>query len=115
MKLTSKILTAILIIGTVYSFYRAFTGEGGSGLYDFVDAISYSSVVLFIVSLTIILINVRHLRRHIDTIIFLIIGLPLTFTTAMGELNYYDYNRDPDLTVKYPRLVSEEQFKLDSL
>jgi hypothetical protein len=90
-------------------------GEGGSDLYDFVDAISYSSVVLFIVSLTIILINLRHLKQHIDTIIFMIIGLPLTFTTVKGELSYYDYNRDPDLTVKYPRPVNQEQFSIDSL
>jgi hypothetical protein len=99
----------------VYSFYRALTGEGGGGLEDFVVALSYTSVLLFIASVTIIIINFRHLKQHIDTIFFILIGLPLTFASARAELKYHHYNREPDLTVKYPRPVSDQQFKRDSV
>ena len=94
-------LIAILICAVVYSFYRAFTGQGGSGLYDFFDAVTYSSVVIFLVSLAILIVNIKDYKRHWDTGLFLLIGLPLTYSAIHATIDQYHYNRTPDLTVKY--------------
>src|SRR5688572_11344258 len=99
MKKSTKILISILAGGLIYSFYRAFTGEGGSGLGDFYDALAYSSVVLFLVALAILLANVKDYKNHWDTLIFLLIGLPLTFYEVQWIIELNHYNRTPDLSV----------------
>jgi hypothetical protein len=114
MSRTVKILTLILICGIVYSFYRASSGEGGSGLYDFFDALVYSSVALFTASLIIVLVNIRQLRSHWPVFVFLAIGFPLTLDYIFGVVADMEYNRAPDLSVKYPLPVSGEQYLFDS-
>lgn len=111
---TTKILASILTIGLVYSIYRLFTGEGGSGLEDFIYALIYTSVILFAVSLLILLYNIRRLKRHGDTFIFLLLGLPLTIMWTANGIERFNYNRPVDLTPKYPRPVSEQQYLKDS-
>jgi hypothetical protein len=115
MKRTTKILITILICATIYSFYRAFTGQGGSGLYDFFDAVTYSSVILFLVSLTILIANIRNYKKHWDTALFLILGLPLTYSAVGWTIGQYQYNRTPDLTAKYALPVTREQYLVDSV
>ncbi len=115
MKRTTIFLIVLLTLGLLYSFYRAFTGTGGSGLYDFFDALALTSVVLFISSLLILVINYRKIKRHLDTLLFLLIGLPLTFMALKGTVESIHYNRKPDLTAKYPRPISYDQYSRDSL
>src|SRR5690349_18729123 len=115
MKKSSKLLTSILIIGLLYSFFRMFTGQGGSGLYDFFDALVYSSIVLFLVSLTVLLFSIKNYKQHWDTVIFLLVGLPLTITAIRGTIEQIHYNRTPDLSVKYELPVSREQYLFDSV
>lgn len=114
MKKSSKILVLILVIGLLYSVFRMFMGQGGSGLYDFLDALVYSSVVLFTASLLIVLSNIKNYRAHRDTFIFLIIGLPLTITAIRGTIEEIHYNRTPDLTVRYELPVTRQQYLFDS-
>jgi hypothetical protein len=114
MKQSSNILMSILIIGLLYSFFRMFTGEGGSGLYDFFDALVYSSIVLFFTSLTVLLIGIKDFRRQRSTIIFMAIGLPLTITAVRGTIDKIHYNRTPDLSVKYELPVDRAQYLFDS-
>lgn len=109
-----KILTSILICGLVYSFYRAFTGEGGSGLGDLFDALMYSSIALFIVSFIIVVVNIKDLRNHWPTFIFLLIGFPLTLDFVLGVIAEEEYNRTPDLSVKYELPVTRAEYISDS-
>ncbi len=115
MKRSSKFLISVLIIGLLYSFFRMFTGQGGSGLYDFFDALVYSSIVLFLASLTVLLFNIKNYKQHWDTIIFLLVGLPLTITAIRGTIDQIHYNRTPDLSVKYDLPVGREQYLFDSV
>jgi hypothetical protein len=114
MKKSSKLLVSILVIGLLYSFFTMISGQGGSGLYKFFDALVYSSIVLFTASLTILLFNIRNYKAHWDTFIFLIIGFPLTITAIRGSIDQIHYNRTPDLTVKYELPVTREQYLFDS-
>jgi hypothetical protein len=111
---TVKILTTILICGLFYSFYRAFTGEGGSGLYDLLDALTYSSIALFTVSLVILVINIKDFKIHWPAFIFLLIGAPLTLDFVLGMIAEAEYNRTPNLSVKYELPVTREQYLSDS-
>jgi hypothetical protein len=115
MKQSTKILWTILSLGLIYSVIRLFSGHGGSGLYNFLDALSYSSIILFIASLIILLVNIRKLGKHNDTVIFLLLGLPLTISATSDQIDYINYNREPDLTAEYQRPVNQPQFKADSL
>lgn len=115
MKRTTKILIAILICGVVYSFYRSFTGDGIGGLYDLFDAATFSSVVIFLVSLTILILNIKDYKKHWDTALFLLLGLPLTYSAIRWTIDRHHYNRTPDLTVKYELPVSREQYLFDSV
>lgn len=115
MKRTTIFLIVLLTLGLLYSFFRALTGTGGSGLYNFFDALALTSVVIFISSLVILVINFRKIKRHFDTLLFLLIGLPLTFIAVKGIVESIHYNRKPDLTIKYQRPVSHEQFLKDSI
>jgi hypothetical protein len=114
LKRTTKLLIAILVFGIIYSFYKAFTGQGGSGLYDFFDAIVYSSIAIFLTSLTILILNTSNYKNHWDTALFVLLGLPLTFSAIRGAIDEYHYNRTPDLTVKYETPISREQYLFDS-
>lgn len=114
MKRSSKILIFILIGGLLYSFFRLFTGQGGSGLYDFFDALVYSSIILFVVSLLVLLFNIKNYKRQWDTLIFLLVGLPLTITAIRGTISQRYYNRTPDLSVQYELPVDRQQYLFDS-
>ena len=115
MKLSTKILATILGLGLLYSIYKLFTGEGGSGLGDFFDGLGYTSFILCIASLTIMVINIRQIKKYADTVLFLLLGLPMTIMAANGLVHSINYNRPPDLTAKYPRPVSNKIFSEDSL
>jgi hypothetical protein len=115
MKLSTKILWTILSLGLIYSFFRLFSGHGGSGLYDFFDAAIYSSLILFIASLTILLFNIRTLGKHKDTLVFLFLGLPLTISATRDQIRYINYNKKPHLKAEYPSPVNQTQFKTDSI
>jgi hypothetical protein len=114
MKLSTKFLVTILGLGLLYSIYKLFTGQGGSGLGDFFDGLGYTSLLLFLASLTIILFHIRQVKKYIDTFLFLLLGLPMTIIAANGFVNNINYNRTPDLTVKYPRPFSQNVFSKDS-
>jgi hypothetical protein len=114
MKKTSKLLVTILGFGLLYAFFRLFTGTGGSGLADFFDALGYTSIFLFLASFFVLIFNIRGYRKHIDTFIFMLLGLPMTLIAAEGIIKDIHYNREPDLAIKYRRPVGSEQFKADS-
>src|SRR5882672_3214186 len=109
-KKSTMILAAIFMAGLIYSFYRLFTGNGGSGLYDFVDAITYSSAVLFFASAAVLLARIRRWKEQHGAISFLLIGLPLTITLANQEIEVYRYNLPPDLAPQYSRPVSDRKY-----
>lgn len=115
MKQTTKFLFSILVLGIIYSVIRLSIGKNGSGLDDSIDGIIYTSVFLFLSSLIIIIFNYKKLKTEIITLVFLIIGLPLTILFLKGVLLKIESNRIPDLTVKYSRPVSSKQFVKDSL
>lgn len=98
----------------MYSFFRMITGQGGSGLFNFFDALVYSSIVLFLVSLIVLLINIKNYKQQWDTFIFLLIGLPLTIMAIRGAIAQIHYDRTPDLSVKYELPVSREEYLFDS-
>jgi hypothetical protein len=114
MKQSTILLVAILVLGLLYSFIKLFTGRGGSGLGDFIYGIGWTSVFLFFAALTIIVSNIRRIRKYSETFIFLFLGLPMTLVAANGLLHSIHYNRTPDLTPKYPRPVSQATFSADS-
>ncbi len=114
MKCTTKLLIIVLVLGIIYSFYRAFTGPGGSGLYDFFDALALTSELLFILSLIILVINYRKIKQHVATIFFLSLGLPYTFIVTKNAIESIHYNRTPDLTVKYQRPICQKDYIIDS-
>jgi len=114
MKKSTKILIAILICGVIYSFIRLFSGSGGSGMYDFFDAVVYSSIVIFISALTIFIYNVKKIKEHLDTFFFLLISLPLTIIAIQSEIQSKHSNRMPDLSIKYVLPVDREQYLFDS-
>jgi hypothetical protein len=78
------------------------------------DALVYSSVVLFLSALIVFLINIKHYRRHLDALVFLLIGLPLTVVAIRGTIESIHYNRTPDLVVKYKLPVTRERYLYDS-
>ena len=114
MKKSTKILIAILICGVIYSFIRLFSGSGGSGLYDFFDALVYSSIAIFISALSVFILNIKKIKKHLDTFIFLLISLPLTIIAIQSKIYSIHSNRMPDLSIKYERPVDREQYLFDS-
>jgi hypothetical protein len=114
LKRTTKLLIAILVFGISFSFYKAFTGQDGSGLYDLFDAIVYSSMAIFLASMAILIFNIRNYKNHWDTALFLLLGLPFTFSAIRGAIDEYNYNRTPNLTAKYEMPIGREQYLLDS-
>ena len=115
MKRSTKFLVAILGLGLLYSIYKLFTGQGGGGLGDFFDGLGYTSLILFVTSLTIIIFHIRQIKKYPDTFLFLLLGLPMTIMGINGLIHNINYNRKPDLTAKYPRPFSPNIFLKDSL
>jgi hypothetical protein len=115
MKLSTRFLVTILGLGLLYSIYKLFTGQGGSGLGEFFDGLGYTSLILFLASLTTILFHIRQIKKYADTYLFLLLGLPMTIMAANGFVHNVNYNRTPDLTAKYPRPFSQNIFTADSL
>ena len=115
MKLSTKFLSLILGLGILYSIYKLFTGQGGSGLYAFFDGLGYTSLLLFFSSLVIIIFNIRNLKEQGGAFLFLFIGLPMTIMAASGIIQNIYYNRNPDLTPKYERPFTQQTFVADSL
>jgi len=114
MKLSTKFLIVISGLGFLYSLFRLFSGQGGSGLEDFNDGLALTCLVIFISALVIIVFNLRHLKKHIDTFVFLLVGLPMTIIIAKSTIANIDYNRTPDLSPKYPRPVTSKVYFNDS-
>ena len=115
MKKTTKFLFAILGLGIVYTLYQTMTGHGGSGLYDGIDAITNTSIVLFVVSFIIIIYNIRNIKSQGASFIFLLLALPLTISAISDLIQQINYNRPPDLTNNYPRPFTQKDFVTDSL
>lgn len=115
MKPTTKFLATLLGIGLVYSFFRLFTGQGGSGLGNFIDGLGYTSLIIFSASLTIIVFNLRHLNQQSSNFLFLFLGLPMTIMATVGIVRNFRYNKKPDLSATYPRPVTQKLFTENSL
>jgi hypothetical protein len=92
-----------------------FTGQGGSGLYDFFDGLAYTSILLFVTSLTIIVFRIRQIKQYASAFLFLLLGLPMTIAAVNGLVQNIYYNRTPDLKSKYPRPFNQSAFLADSL
>ena len=115
MKLSTIFLTLLLGLGIAYSIFKLFNGHGGSGLGDFIDGIGYTSLTIFFAALTILIFNFKRLKKHFDTLLFLLLGLPMTVMAAGGLMQSINYNRTPNLTANYSRPVTEKEFSKDSL
>jgi hypothetical protein len=114
MKASTKFLVTIGIIGLLYSLFRLFSGNGGSGLGDFNDSISITLMVLSFSALLILVFNLRNLKNHFDTIVFFLAGLPMAITIGKNLVEYIHYNRNPDLTYNYQRPVTSRVYLEDS-
>ena len=114
MKLSTKLLLTLSALGLLYSFFRLFAGQGGGGLGDFFDALALTSFVVCIASLLTLLFNVRYLKRHLDTFVLFLLGLPLTISVAKNISERIKYERTPDLVPKYQRPVDNVQYTGDS-
>lgn len=115
MKRSTKFLSSILILGILYSIYKLFNGEGGGGLDDFFDGLVHTSLLLFFASLTMIVFNIRHLKKQGSSLLFLCIGLPMTIMVAGNIIRNIQFNRNPDLTPKYERPYDQQVYVDDSL
>jgi NADH:ubiquinone oxidoreductase subunit 5 (chain L)/Multisubunit Na+/H+ antiporter, MnhA subunit len=115
MKLSTIFLVTILGVGLLYSIYKLFTGQGGGGLGDFFDGLGYTSLILFVASLTIIVFHIRQIKKYADTFLFLLLGLPMTIMAANGLVHNINYDRTPNLRAMYPRPFSQNIFLKDSL
>jgi hypothetical protein len=115
MKISTKVLLYILVIGFLYSIYSLFNGEGGSGLGDFSDGLVYTSLLLFFVSLLIVFINIKNLKQQGAAFLFMLIGFPMTLQAIIGVIKFSKVNRAPNLTAKYARPVNQQTFIDDSL
>ena len=115
MKPSTKFLVTILGLGLLFSIFRLFTGQGGSGLGNFIDGLGYTSLILFVASFTIIVFHIQRIKKYADTFFFLLLGLPMTIIAANGLVHNIYYNRTPDLKAKYPRPFSQNIFLMDSL
>jgi len=114
MKLSTKFLIAISGLGLFYSVIRLFSGHGGSGLEDSFDALAFTCLIVFITSLAILLFNLRHLKKHVDTFLFLLVALPVTVMIAKNTIATIYYNRTPNLSPKYARPVTSKVYFEDS-
>ena len=108
------LLSTITLGGLAYSIYRLVSGQGGSGLGDFFDALAISSIILFITACAVILVRLRTIKTQPSAFLFLAISLPFTITTIRSGISEYQYNRQPNLTPRYVRPVSNEQYLSDS-
>jgi hypothetical protein len=115
MKLSTILLTLLLGLGIAYSIFKLFNGHGGSGLGDFIDGLGYTSLIIFFTALTTLIFNFRRLKKQFDTLLFLLLGLPMTVMAVGGLIQNTIYNRTPNLSAKYPRPVTEKDFAKDSL
>ncbi len=115
MRPSTKLLFTILGLGLFYSSYKLFTSQGGGGLGGFYDSLGYTSLILFLAALTILLSHIQEIKKHSDTLIFLLLGLPMTIIAAKELVHNIAYNRTPDLTPKYSRPFSQTIFTTDSL
>lgn len=82
MKKSPRILLAIFVVGLTTSFIRLLTGTGGSGIGDFLDAIVYSSIILFLASIMIMILGFNQLKSNTTIWFFLLISVPFTFLYA---------------------------------
>jgi hypothetical protein len=114
MKRSTKFLIAISGCGLFYSFIRLLSGQGGGGLEDFFDALAVTCIIVFFAALVILLFSLRHLKKHSDSFLFLLAGLPMTIIIARNVAANIDYSRAPDLSPKYPRPVTSEVYSQDS-
>jgi hypothetical protein len=115
MKASTKIQLSIIILGILYCIYSIVNDHGGSSLEDVWVGIVYTSILIFITALITIIIKRRNLKDHLDAFIFLLLGLPLTIGAIIGSAENIYENRQPDLTIKYPRPVTKNVFFKDSL
>jgi len=115
MKRSTKILGIIFILGLVIALIRSANSQGGGGLEDLLETLGYTTIVLFILSLIILIVNLNNLKHHFDTILVLILTFPMIYSVINNFFEERQNNRIPDLTIKYRRPVSEEQYKIDSI
>lgn len=115
MKTNLKILLSILIIGGAYSFLQLFHGHGGEELDNFANGLLYTSLIVELISLTLLLIHIKRLKKNLEILIFVFIGFPFTVQFCYDKINNFYENRTPDLSTKYLRPISHEQFQIDSL
>ena len=114
MRNTTILLLTILGLGILISIGKLNSGNGGSGLDGFVFTLSWTSITLFITSLVILLKNVRQIRSHKVTFLFLLLGLPFTIEVSINFVESIYYNRTPDLIPKYKRPISCSFYLKDS-
>jgi len=115
MKRSTIFLVIVLGLGLLYSIYKLLTGQGSGGFADFFEGLGYTSLLLVIASLTIIVFNIRQVKKYAGTFIFLLLGLPMTIIGVNNFVDNINHNRSPNLTERYPRSVSSNIFLQDSL
>jgi hypothetical protein len=115
MKKSTKLLLLILVLGLLYSIGKFARGHGGGEAQNFLEGMYFTSFVLFLSSFTILIINIRHLKHYLNTLVIMILCLPTALTVMGGIIETIRYNRTPDLSAKYPRPVTPETFIRGSL
>lgn len=115
MKTSLKILLPILILGAILTFLQLFHGHGGEEFDNFVNGLTYTSIIIELVSLILLLVHIKRLKENLEILIFVFIGLPFTVQFCYDKINKSYENRTPDLTPKYYRPIDQNQFQIDSL
>jgi len=115
MNTSTKFLLWTLGLGVTYAIFKLLSGTGGSGLEDSIEALAFVSLLIFILSFGIIILNIRKIKNLLIPVVFLIISLPLSIAVVKSQLLQHRQNRAPDLTPKYSRPISQSQYLGDSL
>ncbi|WBL23832.1 hypothetical protein [Zunongwangia sp. HRR-M8] len=118
MKHGIKILYGILIIGILVSIFHISNDQGGSALGNIIDALTITSIILFLSTIIFIFLSFKKNIRKISVWIFLILSCPLalmSMTHMTKELSLkMTVTTTPDEFV-YSVSVSKDKYERDKI
>lgn len=115
MKRSTKLLALIFVAGLLYSLWTFAAIQGGGDFQGLIEGLYMTSLMLFFSALLILLTQIRNYKDHLDTLVILILSLPMAVQAMKGKMENRRYNRMPDLTNNYPRPVTKATFTVDSM
>lgn len=82
--------------------------------YTIIEGITITNIIIFFTSIIILIFNIKRLKNHLDTFLFLSITFPLTWMSSNKYIEYLNYNKKPDLGNSYIRPIDQSQYLKDS-